>query len=295
MTPLEIKKNISSRFKKTWDILRQTVSSAIEHELPLHGAAIAFYTIFSIAPLLIIMVSLADLLLSETMIRQELFAYIEQLTGPQIAGSLEAMTEPAGESPSNAIAYATAIGALLFGATTVITQLKSSLNRMLSIKDRPYHALVQYLIDRLSSFVLIVIITGLFVISLLLEAGTVFFTDLLERFLPDFFTPFIASLTSLSNLGASVLFFGSIFRFLPDKRIPWKDIFIGAMITSLLFIAGKYLIGLYLGNEAIRVAYRAAGSFVIFIIWVYYNVQILLLGAEFTYVLADRGSQDLDN
>lgn len=286
----EIKKFL----KATKHVLGQTAGNAVKHEVPLHGAAIAFYTIFSIAPLLILMVMLANILLSETMIRQELYIYLESLTGPQMTESLQQMIDSSNQLPTETKAFVITIGTLIFAATTAISQLKASLDHIAEVSEPDSNAILLYVLNRLSSFVLILIFTGLFVASLLLEGTVIFFTDFLDRLLPDLFSPFIQWVTSLLNVGISVLFFGILLRFAPSVKLPLKHILAGACFTALLFIIGKYLIGLYLGNEAIRTSYRAAGSFVVFIIWMYYNVQIVLLGAEFTFTYSRYKHQNID-
>lgn len=279
---------IRSLFISLKNILSKTITNAVKHEVPLHGAAIAFYTIFSIAPLFVIILSISQFLLSEDLVQQKLYGMIAEFTGPQMSESIQKIIEAYSSSPSNIFAYALAIITVIFGATTVITQLKSSLNTIWHVTERKYHVVYQYLIDRAVSFLIIIITTALFICVLFLEAIAPLTTSFFDFFIPDLVVSFLIFGFPVSSFLLTLLFFYIIFRILPDIRIPRKDVFTGALFTAVLFIIGKYLVALYLGNSSVQVAYRAAGSFVVFLIWVYYNVQIILLGAEFTYVYANR-------
>lgn len=283
--------NIKSAFKKAKHIIGKTISNAIQDEVPLHGAAIAFYTIFSVAPLFIIILSISQYLLSEDMVRQKLYALITDYTGPEMSQSLQSLIESYSGSPSNVFAYALATLMLIFGATTAITQLKSSLNVIWEVPDsnrKSVNVVYKYLIDRSISFLVIIIITVLFISMLLLEALSPLITGFFDVLIPDSLESLLFFGLPLSTFIMTLFFFYLLFRILPDKRIPRKDVLVGALFTTVLFLIGKYLVGLYLTNSSVQLAYRAAGSFVIFLIWTYYNIQIFLFGAEFTSVYAQR-------
>lgn len=279
---------IKSFIEISKSIIAQTIANGVKHEVPLHGAAIAFYTIFSIAPLFIIVLSISQLLLTEELVKQKLYAMISDFTGPLMSESIQNIIEAYGGSPSSTLAYAIAIFTVIFGATTVIAQLKSSLNTIWDVTDRKYNVVYQYLIDRLISFLVIIITTALFIAVLFLEAISPVMTNFFDFFIPDFLESFLLFGLPISSFFITLLFFYILFRVLPDARIKRKDVFVGALVTALLFIIGKYLVGLYLANSSVQLAYRAAGSFIIFLIWVYYNIQIILFGAEFTYVYANK-------
>lgn len=279
---------IKSAFRKSKLIIGKTISNAIQDEVPLHGAAIAFYTIFSVAPLLIIILSLSQFLLSGELVRQKLYEMITQYTGPRMAESLQVLIESYSSSPSNIFAYTLAILMLVFGATTALTQLKSSLNTIWGVSESKINVIYKYLIDRSISFLIIILITALFVSVLLLEAVAPLITGLFDVILPEFLNSFLQVGLPISSFFMNLLFFYILFRILPDKKIPRKDVLVGAIVTTVLFLGGKYLVGLYLTNSSVQLAYRAAGSFVIFLIWTYYNIQIFLFGAEFTSVYANR-------
>lgn len=269
-------------------VIGTTISNAIENEVPLHGAAIAFYTIFSIAPLFVIVLSISQYLLSGEMVRQKLYAIVADYTGSQMANSIQTLVEAYSNTASNTFTYILALVMLIFGATTAITQLKASLNTIWNVPSENKHFLFKYLLDRSISFLVIIIITGLFVGILLLEAISPVITGIFHAIIPDFISSFLFFGLPLSSALMTLLFFYILLRILPDTTIPRKDVFIGALFTTVLFLIGKYLLALYLGNSSVQLAYRAAGSFVVFLIWVYYNIQIFLFGAEFTRVYANR-------
>lgn len=269
-------------------IITKTINNAIRDEVPLHGAAIAFYTIFSIAPLFVIVLSISQYLLSGEMVRQKLYSIVADYTGPQMANSIQTLVEAYSSSASNSFTYIIALGMLIFGATTAITQLKSSLNTIWNVSDEKRHFLFKYLLDRSISFLVIIIITVLFVAILLLEAIIPVVTGFFTTIIPDFMESFLLFGLPLSSALMTLVFFYVLLRILPDASISRKDVFVGALVTTFLFLIGKYLLALYLGNSSVQLAYRAAGSFVVFLIWVYYNIQIFLIGAVFTGVYAGR-------
>lgn len=188
--------------------------------------------------------------------------------------------------PPSILAYTIAIATMLFGATTVIAQLKSSLNTIWEVRASKKSGIYQYLIDRGLSLLIIILITTLFISSLVLELIIPIISNALAQITPFELNPVINIGLPATSLLLSICLFSIIFRILPDITIPWKYIFAGALLTSILFYGGKTVISYYLNNSSIQLAYRTAGSFVIFLIWIYYNVQILLLGAEFTHVFA---------
>lgn len=290
-----MKKKMPPRVTAIKNIIATTLNNAVKHDLPLHGAAIAFYTIFSIAPLFIIILSLSQFLLSEELVQQKLFEMMSDFLGSSMAGSIQTLIETYGSAPTNIIAYVIAIATIVFGATTVITQLKSSLNTIWEAEQKEYHVVYQYLIDRLLSMVLIIIITVLFVGVLFIEAISPLIINFFDYVLPEFMEPILTFGLPVSSFFMALLFFYILFRLLPDVQVPKKDVLIGALTTAVLFLFGKFLVGWYLGNASVQVAYRAAGSFVVFLIWTYYNIQIILLGAEFTHAYSQHGSGTLSS
>ncbi len=269
-------------------LAKDTFKSAGEHDVALHGAAIAFYTIFSTAPLIIIIFALINFFLGEQQTTQVLSNYISQLAGDDIASTLLEISESSRRQASGFFASIAATAVLLFGATTVVAQLKDSLNTIWGITKPKINSVAQYVVNRLVSLLIILVLTLLFLTTLLLEGGLTFFSAFISSYLSSSLLPVVKIASVLLSISMTVVFFTIIFNVLPDVSASWKDVFIGACVTSVLFLAGKYLIGFYLSNASMHASYKAAGSFTIFMIWIYYNVQIVLLGAEFTQVYTKR-------
>jgi membrane protein len=274
--------------KDIWELIVNTFNKSAEDEIFTFGAAIAFYTIFSIAPLLILLVSLGGFFLSEEVIIEQ----IQQSAGDFLDEStMVTLTQYISERTakgSGIITTIAAIGAIIFGATTVISQLKTALNRIWNVKNVTIHSVWNFVFNRLLSFGMIIIFTVLLILSLIAEAvlGIIgrFFVDLL----PEIELVFFQFISKIGTAGIAVLCFTLIFKILPDVHARWLDVLAGAVVTTLLFLLGKYLIGLYFSATGIDVTYRAAGSLIIFIIWVYYNVLTILFGAVFTQVYTEK-------
>ena len=274
-------------YENTKKVLGSTIAKAIDDDIMTQGAAIAFYTVFSVAPLFILVVSVSDIFLSEEYIRTEVQMLMSDFVGPEITSSL---FQYFGEFNFRATGIFTTVIAsltLAFGATTVITQLKHTLNIIWNVESIEINSIWNFLLNRLLSFGVIVLATALLVVSLLAE---VVIGVISEFFSNSFLNIDIGSyllVTELTTVTFAAVFFALIFKILPDVTADWKDIAVGALVTTALFMLGKYLIGLYLTASGINAAYRAAGSLVIFIVWVYYNIQTILLGAVFTQVYTE--------
>lgn len=274
-------------------LLKETFKSAKTHDVALHGAAIAFYTIFSIAPLIVLTLALVTVFLGEEQSASVLTAYLTQLTSPDIANSLVEFANESSHESTGFFASIVATFLLFFGATTVITQLKNTLNTIWGITNTKISSFLQYLFNRFLALVTIFALTGLFIASLLFEGGMSFFTNLFLPYLPDIFIPLLKLASSLLSIFITILFFTLLFKILPDVHARWKDIFVGACVTTILFLMGKYLLGFYLASDSLASGYKTAGSLVVFLIWIYYNLQVVLIGAEFTQVYTKRLGKNL--
>jgi len=271
-----------------WDLIKNTVSKAAEDDIITQGAAIAFYTIFSIAPLFILIVALGGIFLSEELITNEikqlLGDFLEEDTLETLTGFLVERTQGGGNIVTTVIALITVI----FGATTVISQLKTTLNRIWNVTEVKMNSIWHFLLNRLLSFGMIILFSLLLISTLIAEAAVAivagFFVDILPAYEIDIYRVSARFGTVLF----SILFFTLIFKILPDVHARWRDVLIGAVVTTVLFILGKYLIGIFFSTTGIEATYRAAGSLVVFIVWVYYNIQTILLGAVFTQVYTDK-------
>ena len=268
-------------------LIKETYLRWSDDKVPRLGAALAYYTVFSIVPLLIIVIGIAGLVFGEEAAQTYIMAQIQSLVGPQSADALEEMLKTANKPAYGYTATGIALVTLLVGASGVFAQLQDALNDIWKVEPKSGRGIVGLIKDRFLSF-LAVLGTGFLllvslVVSAVLSAAGKFFSAWL---------PAPEAVLHAVNLAVSfaviTVLFAMMFKFLPDARIDWNDVWIGAALTSLLFTIGKFLISLYLGKADIGSAFGAAGSFVIVLVWVYYSSQLLLFGAEFTAVYADR-------
>jgi len=267
-------------------LVREAVSDWIDDRAMSRGAAIAYYTVFSLAPLLLLVIAIAGLVWGEEAARGAIMGQLSGLTGPRGAEALEAMIRSAGASTGSGIlATVVGIGLLIFGATTVFAELQDSLNQMWNAPPSRGASWWSWLRVRMLSLSLIGAIAFLLLVSLVVSALMTAIGDRLTGgalnvgFL-------IEGLNFLVGFVITAALFAAIYKILPDVRISWGDVGIGGLITAALFHLGKYAIALYIGLSDLASSYGAASALVIILIWVYYSAQIFLLGAEFTKVYA---------
>ncbi|RJR45400.1 MAG: YihY family inner membrane protein [Desulfobacteraceae bacterium] len=279
---------VSIMLKSTWDLIGSTFQEWWKDDSFRLASSVAFYTIFSLAPILTISVGIASLVFSQEHAREQIVHQIEMLSGPQGASVVRQVLTSAAGLGRNPMAIAGAIIAMVLGSTAVFANLQSALNEIWDVEADPRGSMWKGLIrDRVRSFGIVLTLGFLLIVSMVISAilaGTQeIMADRIEglawlwRFLE-----------SVISFGFIALLFAAIYKYLPDVQITWRNVFMGAVITAALFTIGKYLIGLYLGHVAIGSTYGAAGSFVVLLIWVYYSVLISFLGAEFTYVYSRR-------
>ena len=272
--------------RQLWSLTKESVSQFSEDFAPSMGAALAYYTIFSIAPLLIIAIAVAGFVFGEDAARGQIFAQLRGLLGDRGAAAIEAAVKSASQTGSGTFAAIAGIVTLLLGATSVFGELQSDLDRIWDStpKDSGLRGLLR---GRLLSFGMVLGIGFLLLVSLVLSAAV----SALGHFWHDVL-PGSETLMQVINfvLGFVVItgLFAMIYKLLPRCEIRWADVWIGATVTSLLFSIGKFLIGLYLGRSSVASSFGAAGSLVIVLLWVYYSAQIFLLGAEFTRTYSYR-------
>jgi membrane protein len=282
---------ITMRLQNLWSLLKETVKEWQEDKVPMLAAALAYYTMFSIAPLLIIVIAIAGLAFGEDAVRGQLDDQIRGLVGTDGAEAIQGMIANAYQPKAGLIATVVSIVTLVLGASGVFAQLQEALNIIWEVPPPDKGGVKTMVKQRAQSFAMILVIGFLLLVSLVVSAtlSTLgnFFGDLL---------PGWALIWQIVNFAVSftviTILFGLIYRVLPDERVPWSDVWHGAIVTSLLFTIGKWLIGLYLGNSSVGSAYGAAGSLVVVLVWIYYSAQILLFGAEFTQVYSkNHGSR----
>ncbi|QYO64072.1 YihY/virulence factor BrkB family protein [Leptolyngbya sp. 7M] len=284
---------LKTRLKTTVGLLKETFQEWQTDKVSLWAAALAYYTMFSLAPLLLIAIAVAGSIFGEEAAQGELVAQIQGLIGRDGAEAIQAMIQNTQRTESGGvIATLVGVGTLLFGASGVFGQLQDALNTIWNVKPKPGLGWKSFVRSRFLSFAMVLVIGFLLLVSLILSAILAGISTFFTNYLQDF-----AALARFINFAISfgliTLLFASIYKFLPDVRLPWKDLWIGAAVTALLFNIGKYLIGLYLGSSGVTSTYGAAGSIVIILLWVFYSAQILLIGAEFTQVYARRRGSGL--
>jgi len=269
-----------------WGLVRRTIGAWLDDYAPSMGAALAYYTIFSIAPLLLIVIAVTGWFFGAEAARGEILAQLEGLMGRDGAMMIEGLIKSANDPAKSAWATATGVVLLLIGATTVFGELQDALDRIwrapVKVNSGGIFKLVQ---TRLLAFGMIFGISFLLMVSLIVSAGL--------SALGKWWAPLFAGwevVAQLVNFFASfaliTALFALIYKFMPRVRVAWRDVWFGAAFTSLLFTIGKLLIGLYIGKSGVASVFGAAGSLVVLLLWVYYSAQIFLLGAEYTWVYA---------
>ena len=273
-----------------WGVVKQTVTEWNDDQSSTLAAALSYYTIFSIAPMLIIAVALVGFFFGTHAAQEEIKSQLTGLMGTSGAEIIENMMASASK-PGKGLAMVVGIIALLFGASGVFAQLQQSLNVIWKVKAEASNGILQFMRHRFLSFAMVLGIGFLLLVSLVITAALSAMDKVVDNSLPGG-----AVMGHLANTGVSflviTLLFAMIYKLLPDTRVDWKDVWLGAGVTSLLFGIGKFAIGLYLGKSSVASSYGAAGSLAIVLLWVYYSSMILFLGAEFTQVYSKRhGSQ----
>jgi membrane protein len=270
-----------------WSLIKQTASSWNDINAPRLGAALAFYTMMSVAPLLVVSIGVAALAFGRQAASGQIVWQIQDLVGTEGGKAIQSMLASA-DKPGTGIA-ATVVGflMLLFGASAVFGELRDSLNAVWGVRPAVGSGLVGLIRYRFFSFALVLGIGFLLMVSLLFSALIAALGKFLGSFLPV--PELVLHLANLVLSWVAVTgLFALLYKVVPDVKIEWRDVWIGAAVTSFLFSVGKFLIGLYLGKASVGSAYGAAGSLVVFLVWVYYSAQIFFLGAEFTHVFAGR-------
>lgn len=272
--------------RSLWKVVSEVVGNWNKHGAAAQSAALAFYTLFSLAPILVMVIAIAGAVFGEEAVRGQIVAEFSGLMGRDAAQLVQEVIRSAARPASGRIATALGIVTLLFGATGVFVQLQEALNRVWDVAPQPGAVFTTLLRKRLLSFSLIVGIGFLLMVSLVLSAALSALGRALER-LSAPAGVFEATNFVVSFLAVTLLF-GLIYRLLPDVHLAWRDVATGALLTALLFVIGKTLIGIYLGRTGMASAYGAAGSLVVVLLWVYYSALVFFFGAELTRILSRR-------
>lgn len=279
-------RTMPSALTNAWSMVKQTFSEWNEDKVPQLGAALAFYTALSIAPLLVISLAIAGMVFGEEAARGQIQQQMGSLVGEQGGKAIQQMITSASKPSEGILATVLSTVILIIGASGVFGQMQQSLNTIWEVQPKPGRGILGMIRDRFLSVAMVFGVAFLLLVSLLLSAALTSMATLLNR-LPES----LYWLSEVIHFGVTfvviTMLFAMMYKYLPDVKIAWRDVWLGAIITSALFTVGKFAIGLYLGHSSMASSYGVAGSFVVLLVWVYYSSQILFFGAEFTKVYAD--------
>lgn len=271
-------------FKKSYELLKDTFDAFLEDNAIKLSASLSYYTIFSLPPLSIIILSITGLFFGKEAVRGQFFGQINGLVGNEAAIQIQDTIKNIELSNSNAFAAVFGGVMLLIGASGVFAEIQSSINFIWGLKAKPNKGLMKFIKNRIMSFSMIAAVGFLLLVSLTVNTVMDILNAQLIVYFPDLTVYVFYVLNIIFLFGSTTLLFSIIFKTLPDGTMSWKDTFIGAAFTSFFFMLGKFAIGFYLGNSTVASVYGAAGSVIIILVWVYYSAIILYFGAEFTKV-----------
>jgi membrane protein len=272
--------------KGIWTLMRDAAEGWLEHRASRTGAALAFYTVFSLAPVLTLSIAIAGVFFGEAAARGEIVDQIGDLVGPQGAQLVQSVLQNAHRPGAGFIATIISIVTLILGTNTALAELKAGLDEIWNVPPERRTGFWYYVRTRLLSVGLILALGFLLLVSLVISTAL----DALGRLSRGelLINTVLSCINSLVAFVLVAALFATIYKMLPSAKIAWRDVTVGSLVTAVLFTAGKFAIGVYVGNSAVASAYGAASSVVLILIWVYYSAQILLFGAEFTRAFAYR-------
>jgi membrane protein len=271
--------------RQVWEIVKEAGIQWDANKIPRLGAALAYYAMFSLAPLLVISIGVAGLVFGQEAARGQITGQVEHLVGKQGGEVLQTMVESASQPGKGTLGTVVGIVMLLVGATGLFGQLQDALNTVWEVRPTPGGGIWLFIRTRILSFSMVLGVAFLLLVSLILSSVL---SAVGSLFMESGESAFVQVCAAALDFVVITALFATLFKFLPDVEIPWRDVWLGAVITSLLFIFGKFLIGLYLGRAGIGSAYGAAGSLVVLLVWLYYASQIFLFGAELTKAYSIR-------
>lgn len=284
---------MNGQLQKGWGLLKQTFTEWNEDKVPRLGAALAFYTALSIAPLLVLSLRVAAVFFGDEAARGEIERQMQSVMGEQGAEAVQAMLKSANQPEAGTIATVLGLLTLLLGASGVFGQLQDSLNTIWEVRPKAGRGIWGFLRDRFLSMTMVMGVAFLLLVSLLVSATLSFTGAYAFHGLRDFaFVSHAANL--LISFAVFAGLFAMMFKYLPDVKIAWNDVWLGATMTAFLFTVGKFAIGMYLGRSSFASSYGVAGSLIVLLVWVYYSAQIVFFGAEFTQVYANRYGKKIE-
>ena len=282
---------MATRSLSVVQLLKQGIDSFFEDDCPTMAAALSYYTVFSLPPLLVLLLTILGAVLDPQDIQGSIESQIRDAMGPAGAEQIRTILTNADRPGSGGTMPAVlSVAALLLGATGVFGQLQAALNKAWGVAPDPSKGGIKYmLLKRVFGIGMVLGLAFILLVSLVVSAVLSAFGDQIGRFLPEGLSaPVLEAINFAGSLAVIALLFAAIFKILPDARIAWSDVRVGAVVTALLFVAGKFALGLYLGRSNPGQAFGAAGALALMLVWIYYSSMIVLLGAEFTQVWAER-------
>jgi membrane protein len=271
-----------------WALAKKTISEFIEDDCQTMAAALAYYTVFSLPGLLLIVLKVAGVAFGDEAVAGSIRSQIGSMIGRQAAAQIETILKSAATNQAGGMAAFLGILLLVFGATTAFAQLQASLNRAWEVMPDPNAGgWKAFVTKRLMSFGLVLGIAFLLMVSLVISAAVEAFGNAIARVLPQLSGGLLLGLNAVVSLAVLIVLFAAIYHVMPDATVEWRDVWVGAITTGVLFMIGKSALSLYLGNTNVGGPFGAAGSLAVILVWIYYSSMIVLLGAEFTQVWAN--------
>lgn len=279
---------LKERFKDLFSLIKETFKEWNASDPWRLSAVVAYYAIFSLPALLIIVINIAGAVFGKEAIQGKVSDEIGKAMGADAANTIETMIANAGTSDHTIVATIIGIATLLFGATGVFYQLQKSLNEVWQVKEDPKAGIKKMIINRATGFGLVLVIGFLLLISLVISTGLTAMGNWIKAVLPDYLHGVFLVINFIFSLAIITVLFALIFKFLPDVKIRWKSVWIGSIVTSLLFVIGKFGLSIYFGKADPGSTYGATGSIILILLWVSYSCLILFFGAEFTQIYARK-------
>ena len=285
-------------FKTNWEITKETFRDFVNDKPLDYAAIIGFYTIFSLPAVLIITIRIAGAAFGEEAVRGQLVNQIGGIVGRNSAEQLQSIIENASQSESSTIGTIVGVATMIFTATTVFVALQDSINAMWQVRAKPEKGWWKLVIDRVLSLALVVSLGFVLLVSLSVDIVMGVIYDFMRQQLTGIAVYFVTAANVVISILVGVLIFATIFKVLPDAKIKWRNVWVGAFVTTFLFVIGKFILNIYFQHDPLADTYGAAGSLVLILVWVYYASIIFLFGAEFTQVYSrvhEHGVEPQDN
>lgn len=284
---------VTRRGKRAFLLLKETVQEFVDQNAFHKGAALAYYTIFALPPILIIMINTVGVFYGENAVSGEIYLQLRDIVGRDGALEVQRMVENVFQSEDTTFTSIVSGLTLFVAGTAVFIFIQDSLNEIWGVRPKPRNEYLKLLVNRVLSFAMIISLSFLLLVSLVVNAALSTLGEFLQQNLTYFTVYLIHFLNLLISLVVIAVLFGAIYKFLPDARIRWRDVSVGAFVTAVLFSIGKFVIGFYLGTSNIASIYGAAGTVVLILTWVFFSAQILFIGAIFTQVYSRKYGLDI--